>query len=175
MKEHKGMRPQDIVILLKIIARADHSWYIKDLASELNISNSEISESLHRSVTGGLIEEDKKQVRLEPFLEFLVYGLKHVFPAVPGSPKRGMPTAFSSPLLEEDFVVDYPYVWPAKGHSAKGVAINPLYRSVPQACEEDENLYEMLALVDALRVGERNEQVVELLAKRIYGVADSGL
>lgn len=170
MKEHKGMRPQDIVILLKIIALGDRDWYNKDLASQLSISNSEVSESLNRSLVANLIEKDKKTVCKEALLEFLVYGLKYAFPAKTGRLIRGMPSGYSAPVLSNDFVVDDPHVWPAKGHSTKGIAIDPLYKTVPNACVEDSNLYDMLALIDALRIGERDEQVVELLAKKIYNV-----
>lgn len=162
------MRPQDIVILLKIIALGEESWYKKDLATQLYISNSEVSESLNRSVIGELIERDKKTVRKDELLVFLVYGIKHVFPAVPGSLQRGMPTAYSAPLLEKDFVVDDPYIWPAKGYSTKGIVIPPLYDTVPKACSEDAALYELLVLVDALRVSKKNEIVVDLLKQKIY-------
>lgn len=170
MKEHKGMRPQDIVILLKIIALGEEEWYNKDLAFQLNISNSEVSESLNRSRIGGLIKDDKRTIYREELLEFLVYGLKYVFPAVPGRLLRGMPTAYSAPVLKDEFVVDDPHVWPAKGHSIKGIAIPPLYETVPQACDNDSQLYDLLALIDALRVGEQKNEVVERLAKKIYGV-----
>lgn len=174
MRQHKGMRPQDIVILLKIVTLENkQNWYKKDLAAQLHISNSEVSESLNRSVVAGLIENDKETVRKEPLLEFLVYGVKYVFPAEPGTLLRGMATAYSAPLLEKEFVIDNPHVWPAKGHSTKGIAINPLYQTVPQACEKDPKLYEFLALTDALRIGERKSQVVELLAKNLYGTSTS--
>ena len=56
------MRPHDVVILLKIVAKGNASWFNKDLANELYISQSEISESLNRSKIAGLISGDKKQV-----------------------------------------------------------------------------------------------------------------
>ena len=164
------MRPQDVVILLKIIALNGEGWYNKDVAGQLGLSNSEVSESLNRSRIGGLIEDDKRVVRKEKLVEFLVYGLKHVFPAIPGQLLRGMPTAYSAPVLNGGFVVDHPHVWPAKGYSTKGVSINPLYDTVPAACDEDSELYDLLALTDALRIGERNEYVVKLLTKKIYGI-----
>jgi hypothetical protein len=167
MKAHNGMRPQDIVILLKIISLKSSAWYNKELAAQLNISNSEVSESLHRSVIGELLQEDKKTVRKEALLEFLVYGLRYVFPATPGSLVRGMPTAYSAPLLDNQFVVDAPYVWRARGYRTKGVAITPLYETVPQACEEDSVLYDLLTLVDALRIGRRKDEIVQLLADKM--------
>lgn len=170
MKEHKGMRPQDIVILLKIIALGDEEWYNKDLAYQLDISNSEVSESLNRSRISGLIQDDKSTINKEELLEFLVYGLKYVFPAIPGRLLRGMPTAYSAPVLKDEFVVDDPHVWPAEGYSVKGIAVSPLYETVPQSCDNDPRLYDLLATVDALRVGERIDEVVELLTKKILNV-----
>ena len=47
MKEHNGMRPQDIVVLLKIIILDKLEWRIIDLARQLYISQSEVSEALN--------------------------------------------------------------------------------------------------------------------------------
>ncbi len=161
------MRPQDIVILLKIITLGDGDWYLKDVAAQLNISNSEVSESIHRSNIGGLIEDDKRTVKKENLLEFLVYGVRHVFPALEGSLVRGMPTAFSASVLSEEFVVEDPYIWPAKGFTTKGVSIEPLYHTVPGACTDDEKLYDLLALTDALRMGAKSKVLVNLLSQKM--------
>jgi hypothetical protein len=45
MKKHNGMRPQDIVVLLKIIAVKHDDWYYSDLAQSLKISPSEIDQN----------------------------------------------------------------------------------------------------------------------------------
>ena len=52
MKKHNGMRPQDIVVLLKIIALKHDEWNNSDLAQSLKISPSEISEVLNRCKIG---------------------------------------------------------------------------------------------------------------------------
>src|SRR5690606_36222741 len=80
MKKHNGMRPHDIVILLKIVAKGNHDWLMKDIANELFISNSEVSESLNRSVLAGLIASDKKRVMRQALVEFITSGLKYVYP-----------------------------------------------------------------------------------------------
>lgn len=167
MKEHKGIRPQDIVILLKIVALRDDDWYLKNLAAQLNISNSEVSESLNRSLIGGLVEEDKKSVKKQDLLEFLVYGVRYVFPAIEKRLARGMPTAFSATVLSQEFVVEDPYVWPAKGFNTKGISISPLYHTVPGACKEDAELYDLLALTDALRMGAKSNVIVNLLSQKM--------
>ena len=45
----------------------------------------------------------------------------------------------------------------AKG-KLKGQAVNPLYKSVPEAVLNDPKLHELLALVDAIRVGNVREK-----------------
>lgn len=154
------MRPQDVVILLKIAAKAGQDWYMKDLSTELGISASEVSESLNRSAQAGLISQNKQQLMKQALLEFLEYGLKYVYPVQPGAVVRGLPTAHSAPPLSNEIVSDELYVWPwAKGNE-RGQAIKPLHSSVPQACQKDKQLYQMLALVDALRVGRAREQEI---------------
>lgn len=63
MKKHNGMRPHDVIVLVKIALKKDNSWMMKDLANELAISSSEISESLTRSVYAGLLSSDKKKIK----------------------------------------------------------------------------------------------------------------
>ncbi len=169
MKEHKGMRPQDICILLKIIAKRGEGWYNKDLSIELSISNSEISESLNRSMQVQLIDEEKREVYRRNLIEFLSHGLKYVFPDTPGSLGRGMATAHSAPPLNLRISSSEQYVWAHSGGEMRGLIVSPLYRTMPKAAEHDFNLYELLALTDALRIGRAREQQIafEELEKRI--------
>ena len=43
MKKHSGMRPHDLVVLLKIASKEGKDWFMKDLAYELGISASTLS------------------------------------------------------------------------------------------------------------------------------------
>jgi hypothetical protein len=45
------------------------------------------------------------------------------------------------------------YVWACKDGQVSGQQIIPLYPSVPAAALKDPKIYELLALVDTLRVG----------------------
>jgi predicted transcriptional regulator len=164
MKQHKGMRPLDIVVLLKIAAKRSQSWYMKDLAQELGISHSEISESLNRSVLAGLIANDKSIIIKGALLEFLQSGLRYVYPQKPGAIVRGLATAHSAPPLNKKINSQEIYVWPwAKGND-RGQSVVPLHPSVPEACQKDNLLYELLALVDALRLGKAREQKIAMAA-----------
>src|SRR5438874_6918001 len=101
MKSHNGMRPQDVVILLKILSNANESWQYRDLSSSLYLSISEISESLARSHMAGLIDESKKKVHRQSLMEFIRYGLHYVFPQLPGSMVTGIATAHSHPFYKK--------------------------------------------------------------------------
>ena len=169
MKKHTGMRPHDIVVLLKIVTMGDGNWYGKDLAQQLFISNSEISESLNRSAIAGLLSQDKKKVMKKSLIEFLEYGLPYVFPTQPGAITRGVATAHAAPPLNSLISSSEGYVWPSATGSAKGQALEPLHQKVPEACKADQKLWELLALADALRIGRVRERklAVEELSKRV--------
>ncbi|MTI30706.1 hypothetical protein E1171_07780 [Cytophagales bacterium RKSG123] len=169
MKEHKGMRPQDIVILLKIAIYQGRPWLMKDIAYDLYISASEVSESINRSMMAGFIASDKKRLMKQALLEFLQHGIKYVFPQRPGAVARGVATAYSATPLVEQLQSEEPIVWSYAEGNIRGQTIEPLYPSVPKACLKDPKLYEVLALVEALRIGRIREQIlaIEELKKRI--------
>ena len=161
MKQHNGMRPHDIVVLLKILL-LEEGWFSKDLANELFISTSEISESLNRSKVAGLLDGTKRKVFVNNLLDFLQNGLTYVFPAMPGGITRGIPTAHSAPILKNNLVSSEIYVWPSKTGTEKGQSIQPLYPNAILAIEKDLKLYDVLALVDALRVGRVREKAIAI-------------
>ncbi len=163
------MRPQDVAVLLKIVALGAEPWLARDLASVLRLSPAEVSNSLKRSALAGLLDATRRKVAKRNLLDFLESGLPYVFPTRPGGSVRGVPTAHSAAPLAAKFLSDEPYVWPSAKGSAKGQAIQPLYPGAVEASLADAALYQLLALSDALRVGrtrERGEAVKEL-AKRL--------
>jgi hypothetical protein len=169
MKTHNGMRPQDVLILLKIIALDRKDFYLKDLSQELSISSSEVTESVNRSMLAGLIAEDKKTVMRKALFEFLIHGLPYVFPQKPGALVPGIPTAHSAPPLSKEFKSDELYVWPDSKGEVRGQNIEPFHHGQIKAVKQDKMLYELLALCDALRVGKTREKKMaeEELRKRI--------
>ena len=157
MKKHSGMRPHDVVILLKIATYGDNDWYMKDIANDLLISPSEVSESLNRSVLAGLISNNKKRLMKSALYDFIVYGLKYVYPAKAGALVRGIKTSHSAPPLSDEILSDEIYVWPYVEGDIRGFSIEPLHQNVPKACIKDSKLYELLTLVDAIRIGSKRE------------------
>jgi hypothetical protein len=157
MKKHKGMRPQDIVILIKILAIDNSNWRNIDIAYGLDISPSEVSEALHRNKIAGLIDSNKRNVNIHSFKEFLLFGLKYVFPVQPGAIVKGIPTAHSASPIKNHIASNEPYVWPYAKGTHRGQAIEPLYGTLPQVATKDPDFYELMAIVDTFRVGRVRE------------------
>jgi len=151
------MRPQDVAILLKIIAIDKGDFQLMQLAGSLFVSLSEVSESLNRSRTAKLLDYDKKRVNRQNFFEFLQYGVRYVFPQVPGTMVRGIPTAHSHPYMKDIFSSELNYVWPDSKGEMLGLEIAPFYPRQAEAARLDDQFYKLLALVDVIRVGKTRE------------------
>jgi hypothetical protein len=164
-----NMKPQDILVLLKIIALDGKEWQQLSLAQELNMSQSEISQSLQRSKYAQLVDFSGKKVNRIAFYEFLTQGLPYVFPQRPAAIVRGMATAHSAAPINETINSTEIYVWPFAKGNTRGQAVLPLYSSAIEASLKDAILYELLAMVDVLRVGStREKEIAKLeLKKRI--------
>lgn len=157
MRKHNGMRPQDVAILIKIIALENQQWQLQPLSNLLFISISELSDSLNRSRLAGLVDHSKKNPNRNSILEFLEHGVKYVFPQEPGAIVRGMLTAHSHPFMQSYFNSEENYVWPDQKSSFLGQRIEPFYINQPEAARLDGNFYKLLALVDVIRVGRVRE------------------
>jgi hypothetical protein len=55
---------------------------------------------------------------------------------------------------------EQPPVWPDPEGEVRGVGFEPLCKSAPKAARKDPVLYELLALVDALRDGRARERPI---------------
>jgi hypothetical protein len=187
------MKGQDIVVLLKLasleddakdvgnesaphaLAASEDPYSVRGLAAALGISKTEISASLNRSIASGLAIKDRKTGRPKPsrrhLREFIIHGLKFVFPAKPGAMQRGLPTGYAAPVLRESLhsAGSLIYVWPYAHAKELGQLVDPLFKSVPEACEKDARLYAYLALVDAIRIGNQRESkhAADLLIQRL--------
>lgn len=163
------MKPQDIVVLAKLIALDDPNYIQIVLAEMLYMSQSEISSSISRSSYAGLLINKGKEVNRKLFFDFIKYGLAVVFPQHPGPIVRGTLTAHSAPPLDIEIVSEDKYVWPYAKGRARGQSIAPLYPAVPKAVAIDTYLHELLALMDAVRAGRAREKnrALELLEERI--------
>lgn len=162
--QNQQIKPQDVLLLLKVVSDNTPSWNQKSMAEALGLSQSEVSESVGRSKFAGLLAPNGKAVMKMALIEFLQFGLRYVFPVKPGAVVRGVPTSHSANPLKEEIQSTEAYVWPYGKGTVRGHSILPLYPSVPEAALKDEKLYELLALVDALRVGRAREKELAIAA-----------
>lgn len=171
-----ALKPQDLVVLLKLAAHSGERPPYGRLAAELHMSVSEVHAAVQRSLASGLAADDSDPRPVTGALhEFLVHGARYAFPARLGGPVRGMPTGFAAPALKKLLAPsnDLPPVWPDAAGGTRGLEVAPLYRSVPDAARGDEHLYTLLALVDALRIGGARER--RLAAEELETRLEAGL
>jgi hypothetical protein len=173
-----NLKPQDVVVALKLFGYPSGRPPISIVASDLGLSPSEVHGAIQRLRSSRLLHgpalQDKPNI--SALEEFLVHGLKYAFPAEHGEVTRGIPTSYAAEPLKSEIAVsnDLPPVWPWRDGETRGVGLEPLYKSVPHAALRDPALYQLLALVDAIRDGrarERNLAERDLVhrLKTIYG------
>ncbi|STX44511.1 Uncharacterised protein [Legionella donaldsonii] len=163
------LKPQDIVVLVKLLAyHPDKNWSQHSIALELCLSPSQINSALKQLVTAGLITPYQPPIKPQPIIqaceEFFFHGLKYVFPAKLGELVRGTPTSYAAPVLKEHIVMGHDPipVWPYGEGKERGLALKPLYHSVPEAIAKhpDPLFYDLLALIDAIRSGRARERQI---------------
>ena len=169
------LKPQDILVLLKLISvdqpYATFSW----LGKELAMSASEVHQACQRTAEVRLLayiqegRQKKRIVNRRGLEEFLTHGLKYVFPPKRGKETMGIPTSYGAPFFPPQSAQEQlPPVWPHPDGEVRGVEFAPIYRSAPKAALKDSKLYELLAIVDAIRgrqAGVRAVAIGELQAR----------
>jgi hypothetical protein len=169
-----ALKPQDIVVLVKLLEFDDKRPPYSQIAKELFLSASEVHASVQRArnaqlLRGTNLNEIPNKRALE---EFLVHGIKYAFPPTRGEITRGVPTGYAAEPLKSliSAGTDYPPVWPFPEGKVRGYSLAPLYKTAPKAALRDPFLYEMLALIDAIRDGRSRERRIaeEELKVRIH-------
>ena len=159
------LKPQDLLVLLKVAVHPPRRWTYAALGEALSMSASEVHASVRRAVASGLAVAPARgewsPVRPN-LLEFVLHGVRYIWPAALGPIKRGVPTAFGVEPLASVVTAapgEAP-VWAHPAGSAKGPTLSPLYRTAPQAALADPALHRLLALLDALRTGRARERAL---------------
>jgi len=159
------LKPQDILFLLKLLAINKQSWTYNSLALEIAMSPSEVHASAKRSLKAQLAIEDEIdgiKPNTRNLSEFLIHGIQYTFVPEKGGLVRGMPTSYASKILAKNFIEnnELPPVWPDPKGSVKGLSFSPLYKSASFAAKKDSGLYDLLALVDAIRGGRARDKAI---------------
>ncbi|MCJ7602760.1 MAG: hypothetical protein MUO63_14840 [Desulfobulbaceae bacterium] len=188
------LKPQDIYVLLKLVVIGSRHWTYADLAVDLGMSPSQLHASVKRalgarlavkmeealSLNASLKQSDRIVPQYRNLEEFLIHGLKYVFWVKPGEMTRGMLTAYAAPPLDNIIAQRWsseepPLVWPDPEGEVRGMALEPLYKKAPKAAKKDNEFYELLALVDAIRSGRARERelAIKELEVRLEGYASN--
>lgn len=162
----KTLRPQDVVVVLKLLKAGNKRPTYAQLANDLFMSASEVHASIRRARAARLIHgpELGDRPNVQALEEFLIHGVKYAFPPERGGMTRGLPTAHAAEPLSRKLTSEDPGpVWPFERGPKRGYALVPLSKRAPEAALKDQDLYQLLALVDAIRDGSARERE---LAKR---------
>lgn len=157
------LKPHDILITLKLLLSPEGAApTYAGLASALQLSASEAHSAVGRAVEAGLLRKPLLGTgRTMPVPvraavgEFLVSGVKYVWPAVRGPVTRGIPTAGSLPAIASLLGMPQPeraLVWPHAEGTQSGESVEPLYLRTAAVVAGDAALHEWLALIDILRL-----------------------
>lgn len=174
------LKPQDIVIALKFAVIGDTAWTYSSMSVELVMSASEVNSGVKRLLHSGLLREPigqevQPQVNRQALAEFLGHGLRYAFPIISSGMVRGMPTSYAAEPLCRDLknTEDPIPVWPWEHGQSRGFALEPLYRTVPEAAAKDDVLYRALVVADGLREpSPRVRAVAEGHMRNLLGVHD---
>ena len=159
-----NLKPQDVVVSLKLCSYTSARPALSIIASELGLSPSEVHGAIKRLQQAHLVHRSELQDKpnISGLEEFLLHGIKYAFPAEHGPVTRGVPTSYAAEPLKSEISPgnELPPVWPWTEGDTRGVALQPLYKTVPLAALRDPRLYEFLALVDAIRDGRARERKI---------------
>ena len=163
------LRPQDLVVLLRLSLVQGAAPGYAALASELGLTASEVHAGVERAMASQLAGKDaagRPAVLREALRLFVEHGARYCFPATRGSSTRGVPTGYAAAPLKALIVApnEPPPVWPHKTGAVRGEAFYPLYPTVPEAALRNPALHELLALFDAVRGGSLRERALAIRA-----------
>jgi len=161
------LRPHDIAVALQL-ALTPRAPY-RALAEAVGLSQGEAHNAVKRLTASRLVRGNERVVSAAALLEFLTGGVPYAFPTEPGAETRGVPTAQSASPFEGYMGGGQKFVWPSAEGQTRGAAVEPLYAGAAGTATHNPRLYELLAIVDALRIGRARERqhAKALLHKRL--------
>lgn len=153
----------------------DNKYSLLSLEASTGISKSQISLSIRRCTDLRLllIRNKVPYVNTQELFNTVIPALRFFFPIRKLGIVRGIPISYSSPFLYEEVLSGktHPMVWADSNGSISGEAIEPLYKTAPYAAKQDPLLYELLVLIDSIRLNTPREKQIasERLKKILIG------
>ena len=161
----------DMYVLLKIASlKGRRDWTQGLLAAEIGVSPSTVNRALKRAAIAKLYHPTSKKMNLRSLEEALVHGSRYFLAPEQGGESRGTLTAWAAPPLDAEIASSdsLPPVWPHPLGETRGVSVEPLHPSAPKVALRDPDFYAVLALVDALRLGDNRER--DLAGKELHRI-----
>jgi hypothetical protein len=145
----------DIVVVLGLLRRPPDPWTVRVLADELKLPPASVQRSLDRLAATPVLDARRRRLSIGASEDLLMDALPFVVPGSLGGETRGLPTAWAaSPLAERLASAGQPPVWPDPHGEARGLEVEPLHPGVVGLARADPEMYELLALVDGMRLGD---------------------
>ncbi len=157
-----ALKPQDVVVAARLAVESG-PWSYERLAGELGMSTQTVHAAVQRLVAARLFNPIRRRLARHEFLEFAEHGLRFAFPAQPLEEQAvGLATGASAPPLAGKILAgdDSAMVWPSRHGKLRGRKVVPLHSRAPESAQKNPRLYEILALLDALRAGGAREREV---------------
>lgn len=160
------IKGQDILVLLKLLDEPE-GWTVRSIGAALDLDPAGVHRALQRLEEARLVDVERQRVNRSNVEEFLVHGLKYVFPIRQGGLVRGMPTAWAAPPLSDELAStdEPPPVWADSKGKVRGVALEPLHENAAMVARRNPALAKRLFLIDAVRLG--NGRVRSLATKHL--------
>lgn len=175
MPSQPCLRPFDIAVALRLVLVPEDRY--EPLAHALATSTSAVHQGVARLQHGGFCAAGSRTVNKEALHEFLVHGLRYVFPAVHGPERTGIPTAGAHPAVAEALGerASTVLVWPMEGATSRGQSLTPLFTGVTRVVQRDPRMHELLAAVDLLRVASSSDRAAasDYLRRRLTAFQSS--
>ena len=169
MRQNRQIKPQDVVILGKLIS--EKVWPSqKEIGESLKISQAEISHALKTLDHVGLINLTTKTINKLAVTEFITHALKFLYRIEKKGTGRGILIGPSSSTFKGKVQSDeYNYIWPDPSGDSKGIVITPLITELSSSVMENEIMYKFLNIVEIFRGlgGVRHVQEAQKILKDI--------
>ena len=161
-----------MIVLLKLIGSAEQVS-VRELADQLGFDVAGTHRAMRRLDEAGLYSAARRRIYPAAAEEFLIHAAKFSFPPRWGPEVRGVLTSWAAEPLKEELVESgsLPPVWPYSMGKVRGLGLDPLHAMAPKAALADPELWQRLALVDALRSNDsvRTTQLAAKLLKERIG------
>lgn len=156
------LQPLDVLVALKLATRPLRQS-IRALAGALGVPKSSIGVSVGRLKAWRVASFEDGQWRINRvrFHDLIEHGIRWLAPAEVGRWVLGLPTAHAARVLASKLPGDSdPLVIPLDEGPVRGRAVSPLHPAARLAASKDPKLRDLLALVDAIRIGTAREREV---------------